>query len=99
MQKFNSIDKTHWSQPFFILGIILFAVAIALWQLVPPNVIPTTAPLTEFSADRAMPDLKAISQAPHPIGSAAHTAVREYLMIQLKAMGLQPEIQTTTVIT
>jgi hypothetical protein len=37
------------------------------------------APLTEFSADRTMPDLKAISQAPHPVGSAAHTAVREYL--------------------
>jgi Peptidase family M28 len=98
MQKFNPIDKTHWSQPLVILGITLFAVAIALWQLVPPNVIPTTAPPTEFSADRAMPDLQAISQAPHPIGSAAHTAVREYLMTQLKAMGLQPEIQTTTVV-
>jgi Peptidase family M28 len=93
-----AIDKTHWSQRLVILGIILFAIAIALWQLVPPNVIPTTAPLTEFSADRAMPDLQAIAQAPHPIGSAAHTAVREYLMTQLQAMGLQPEIQTTTVI-
>jgi hypothetical protein len=94
MPKSNPIEKTHWSQPLVILGIILFAVAIALWQMVPPNVIPATAPLTEFSADRAIPDLKAISQAPHPIGSAAHTAVREYLMTQLKAMGLQPEVQT-----
>jgi hypothetical protein len=98
MQKSNSIDKTHWSQHLVILGIILFAVAIALWQMVPPNVIPATAPLTEFSADRAMPDLKVIAQSPHPIGSATHTAVREYLMTQLKAMGLQPEIQTTTVV-
>lgn len=93
-----AIDKTHWSQPLVILGIILFAVTIALWQLIPPNVIPATAPLTEFSADRTMPDLKAIAQAPHPIGSAARTAVREYLVTQLKAMGLQPEIQTTTVV-
>jgi Peptidase family M28 len=98
MYKSNLIDKTHWSQRLVILGMILFAVAITLWQLVPPNVIPATAPLTEFSADRTMPDLKAISQAPHPIGSAAHTAVREYLVTQLKAMGLQPEIQTTTVV-
>jgi hypothetical protein len=98
MQKSNPFGKTHWSQCFVILGIILFAVAIALWQLVPPNVIPATAAPTEFSADRAMPHLKAIAQAPHPIGSAAHTAVREYLMTQLKAMGLQPEIQTTTVV-
>jgi Peptidase family M28 len=98
MQKSNPLDKNHWSQRLVILGIILFAVAIALWQLVPPNVIQATAPLTEFSADRAMPALKAISQAPHPIGSAAHAAVREYLITQLKAMGLQPEIQTTTVI-
>lgn len=98
MQKSNLLGKTHWSQRLVILGIILFSIAIALWQLVPPNVIPVTAPLTEFSADRAMPHLKAISQAPHPIGSAAHAAVREYLMTQLKAMGLQPEIQTTTVV-
>jgi hypothetical protein len=98
MQKSNPFGKTHWSQSLVILGISLFAVAIALWQLVPPNVIPTTAPPTEFSADRAMPDLQAISQAPHPIGSTAHTAVREYLVTQLKAMGLQPEIQTTTVV-
>ncbi len=98
MQQSNLLGKTHWSQRLVILGIILFAIAIALWQLVPPNVIPVTAPLTEFSADRAMPHLKAISQAPHPIGSAAHTAVREYLMAQLKAMGLQPEIQTTTIV-
>jgi hypothetical protein len=75
MQKSNPIEKNHWSLRLVILGIILFAVAIALWQLVPPNVIPATAPPTEFSADRTMPDLKAISQAPHPIGSAAHTAV------------------------
>jgi Peptidase family M28 len=98
MQKSNPFGKTNWSQRLVILGVILFSIAIALWQLVPPNVIPTTAPLTEFSADRAMPDLQVIAQAPHPIGSAAHTAVREYLMTQLKAMGLQPEIQTTTVI-
>jgi Peptidase family M28 len=94
----NPFGKTNWSQRLVILGIILFAIAISLWQFVPPNVIPTTAPLTEFSADRTMPDLKAIAQAPHPIGSAAHTDVREYLMTQLKAMGLQPEIQTTTVV-
>jgi hypothetical protein len=98
MQKYNPFGKTHWSQHLVILGIILFAVAIALWQMVPPNAIPVTAPLTEFSADRTMPHLKAIAQVPHPIGSAAHTAVREYLMAQLKAMGLQPEIQTTTVV-
>jgi Peptidase family M28 len=98
MQKSNSVGKIHWSQRLVILGVILFAVAIALWQLVPPNVIPATAPLTEFSAARAMSDLKAIAQAPHPIGSAAHAAVREYLITQLKAMGLQPEIQTTTVV-
>jgi Peptidase family M28 len=98
MQKSNPLDKTHWSQRLVILGIILCAVAIALWQLVPPKVIPATALLTEFSADRAMPDLKAIAQAPHPIGSAAHAAVREYLVAQLQAMGLQPEIQTTTVV-
>ena len=29
MQKSNPIEKTHWSQPLVIMGIILFAVALA----------------------------------------------------------------------
>ncbi len=98
------IDRPHsfwqgmWLKFTVMLAIMLIAVAIALWQLIPPNVIPASAPATEFSAERAMQDLKEIAQKPHPIGSVAHTAVREYLVNQLKAMGLQPEVQTTTVV-
>jgi hypothetical protein len=47
---------------------------------------------------RAMKDLQVISQSPHPIGSAAHGEVREYIMKELSAMGLTPQVQETTVI-
>ncbi|NJD19119.1 MAG: M28 family peptidase, partial [Gemmatimonadetes bacterium] len=33
---------------------------------------------------------------PHPTGSPAHTQVRDYLLERLRALGLEPEVQTTT---
>jgi hypothetical protein len=51
----------------------------------------------DFSSARAMKQLEVISQRPHPIGSAEHTAVREYLLKELSAAGVGAEVQTTTV--
>ena len=44
-----------------------------------------------------MKHLAEISKAPHPVGSAAHTQVRDYILRELSALGLTPEIQETTV--
>src|SRR6476659_11287397 len=62
----------------------------------PPVVVPATAPLTEFSAERAMKHVVAIAQRPHPIGSAEHDRVRDYLVAQLRNLGLEPQIQNAT---
>lgn len=71
---------------------------LALYQLNPPAPVPETAPPTEFSSARAMKYLENIASTPHPIGSARHAAVRDYLVKELTALGLQPEVQKTTVI-
>ncbi|HYR09889.1 MAG TPA: M28 family peptidase, partial [Longimicrobium sp.] len=63
---------------------------------VSPAVRPATAPATEFSAARAMPHLERIAQRPRPPGSAAHREVQQYLVAQLRALGLEPSVQTTT---
>jgi hypothetical protein len=62
----------------------------------PPGAIPENAPPTAFSAARAMKHVRAIAQRPHPIGSAEHDRVRDYLVAQLRNLGLEPQIQNAT---
>ena len=62
----------------------------------PPGAIPENAPPTAFSAERAMKHVVAIAQRPHPIGSAEHDRVRDYLVAQLRNLGLDPQIQNAT---
>lgn len=60
--------------------------------------MPASAPATEFSATRAMEHLKVIARKPHPTGSEENALVREYIVKQLKALGLEPQIQTASVL-
>ncbi|MBX7220404.1 MAG: M20/M25/M40 family metallo-hydrolase [Blastocatellia bacterium] len=69
---------------------------VALAHTAPPAAVPDTAPVTEFSSARAMKHLRTIAREPHPLGSAAHAQVREYLVEQLKALGCEVEVQTAT---
>ncbi|MFD4861716.1 M20/M25/M40 family metallo-hydrolase [Streptomyces atratus] len=55
---------------------------------------PAAAPTGDFSAARAVARLDAIAKVPHPTGSAAQSDVREYLVGELRRLGLRPEIQT-----
>lgn len=82
---------------FVVLLAIVGAVALALYQFVPSAAVPADAPETEFSAGRAMTHLEAIAREPHPIGSPENARVRDYLIADISAMGLEPEVQKTTV--
>lgn len=81
-----------------MLLVLVASVWLAIVQFTPPAVVPKAAPATEFSAERAMTELRTIAQKPHPMGSPASAEVRAYLIQQIRAMGLTPEVQTTTVI-
>jgi hypothetical protein len=63
---------------------------------VPPAVVPASAPATEFSAERALAHVRAIAQRPHAIGSPDNTRVREYVIGQLRSLGLEPQVQEAT---
>ncbi len=82
---------------FMLLGLTLF-IFVAVRQQSAPVPVPASAPATEFSSNRAMGHLRAISSQPHPMGSAAHVDVRDYLMRELSALGVTPEIQQTTAV-
>lgn len=81
-----------------IFLIVIVAAWLGMHQYVPPAAVPADAPSGEFSSGRALKHVEVIAAAPHPLGSAEHAAVRDYLMQQLSAAGLNPEIQKSAAI-
>lgn len=79
------ISVLAWS---FLIILIVFS----LRSLNPPDPLPALASEREFSAARAAEHLRAIIRVPHPIGSSANAAVREYLVAQLSSLGMVPQI-------
>lgn len=79
------------------LGLAAFLGLLSIWSLFPPE-IATNVPTTEFSSARARDYLKTIAAKPHPIGSAAHAEVCDYIVSELRKIGLEPQVQKTTAI-
>ena len=78
---------------FFSLFVLLFLVWLSFKSLLPETASSGDVPLTEFSTERAMSQLKVISQKPHYVGSPAHAEVRGYIIDELKKLGLEPSVQ------
>lgn len=80
-----------------LLATLLLATWLGMWPLLAtPAALPVDAPAGSFSAGRALQDLAVVAAQPHPIGSPRNAAVRDYLVAQIEALGLTPEIQRAT---
>jgi hypothetical protein len=76
--------------------ILAVGVFFALAWILPPLPQPGDAPPANFSASRAIQDLKAIAMEPRPMGSSqGHAEVRDYLLDEIRALGLEPQVQDT----
>jgi hypothetical protein len=79
---------------------LLALIALCGWAVSrairPPAPVPATAPDTVFSAERAMAHVKMIAQRPHAVGMADHDRVRDYILAQLAALGVTPQLQNAT---
>src|SRR5437899_5379122 len=72
----------------------LFAAALIAWAGErTPAPAPANAPATAFSANRAMADIAGMASIPHPVGSAANHAARDYLVGRMAALGLDPQVR------
>jgi hypothetical protein len=71
-----------------ILGILLF-------RMRGPAPLPESAPASSFSAARALAFEREIlgGDVPHPVGTAAHDAVRDRLAARLRSLGYEVAIQ------
>ncbi|QRN93718.1 M28 family peptidase [Archangium violaceum] len=79
------------------LALLVAALLLGFLPFQPPSPLPADAPGTEFSAWRARKRLEVIAAAPRPMGSPRHAEVREYLVSELRAMGLETEVQVAQV--
>jgi hypothetical protein len=61
--------------------------------LLPPGVS-TVPEVTAFSVAQAFVHVERVALEPHPIGTAENGRVRGYIVAQLRALGLEPELQT-----
>ncbi|MCA1635274.1 MAG: M20/M25/M40 family metallo-hydrolase, partial [Acidobacteria bacterium] len=80
-----------------LLFLVLLS-SLAIYRLTPPAAVAADAPAAEFSSGRALKHLEVISRSPHAVGTTEHAAVRDYILRQLTALGVTPEVQKTTVV-
>lgn len=79
-----------------ILLLLGLLIGFSIYAQTPPAAEPDGIAASAFSANRALLHLSVIAAKPHPSGSAAHEEVRDYLVRELKAAGLEPQIQHST---
>lgn len=70
---------------------LLGALALAVLARRMPAALGANAPEELFSAARAGALLERIARVPHPVGTGEHECVRETLLAELTALGLEPE--------
>ncbi|WP_280404627.1 M20/M25/M40 family metallo-hydrolase [Nocardia brasiliensis] len=73
--------------------VLLLVAGATAWEQQPHGHRPESAPVAEFSAARAMRIVEEIAQRPHPVGTPEHDRVRDHLAGELRALGLDTEIQ------
>lgn len=74
-------------------SLIVLAVYWSFRALLPTQISNIDTPDTQFSTERALVHLKEISKSPHFLGNDEHTRVRDYIISQLKKMGLETQVQ------
>ncbi|MDD5564470.1 MAG: M28 family peptidase, partial [Thermoanaerobaculaceae bacterium] len=94
-------SPTAVSPVWLAVALVLAAavVGVVLLRLRPPAPLPIDAPPGAFSAARAAVVLRELAGdgAPHPVGSAAHAAVRSRLVARLEALGLPVAVRSSFV--
>jgi hypothetical protein len=77
-----------------LLGALLAWFALAQRQVPTQSATERAPPAAGFSAARAQAHVRALASAPRPVASRANAQARDYLLAQLRALGLEPQIQT-----
>jgi len=77
-----------------LLAALIAGVFIAWADQQTPKPVPTSAAAAAFSAERAIGDVVGMASVPHPQGSPADRAARDYVVSRMTALGLNPQIHS-----
>jgi hypothetical protein len=92
-------QTTHVNVAWGVFILCIFLAGLSIYKQRPPNSVPASAIPTDFSSGRALRYVEAISRNAHPLGSVEHARVSEYILGEVKSMGVAPaEFQETTVV-
>ena len=92
------LNKDESVKAILLALLLVLVAAFSIREHDPPAALSPSAPAEVFSAGRAVQHLSGIADKPHPVGSAAHNAVQEYLLKQLSDAGLEAQVQTAVAI-
>jgi hypothetical protein len=70
------------------LAALALALVLVIVGTTTPWPAPANRPANEFSATRAMDDVRVIARVPHPAGSPGDAALRDYLIRRMTGMGM-----------
>ncbi|MBT8272438.1 MAG: M28 family peptidase [Bacteroidia bacterium] len=73
--------------------LLIFAIIWSFKALMPSKISNLDTEKSKFSTARALVHLDNLSKAPHGIGTDAHTEVRNYIIAELKKLGLETQTQ------
>ena len=90
---YSSVGVARLAAASALAGLVWFAITVART----PHADPASPAPERFSATRAMRHVSALAQAPRPIASDANRQARQYIVDRLRALGLDPQVQTATV--
>ncbi|WP_430411305.1 M28 family peptidase [Kordia sp.] len=86
----NTLKPRYTFLSFLLIALTAY---LSFKMSMPQETSEGKVPKTEFSTVRAFAHVNELAKEPHYVGSKAHTTVRNYIVTELKKLGLQPEIQ------
>lgn len=84
------LKKFNRSIAFWIL---ILGICWSFYYLMPSETASLKINNVEFSKEKALVNLKIISQKPHFVGAPAHKEVQDFIISQLQQLGLEVEVQ------
>ena len=85
---------THWEKPLISAVFIFVMLVLGYQQILAPQARTGTG--LDFAA--LTRHVSVIAKKPHPIGSAANRETRDYIVSYFESLGLETEVQKTTVV-
>ena len=92
MEKLTKFEPQHQGS-VIALTVAAAAAFFSIYSMRPPAPLPDNAPPAEFSAIRALRHVRHVAAIPHPTGSPANAAARDYLVSAFHELGIDAQVQ------